>query len=50
VQEMIDLNKRQVSWRGSRSQREWCAGTVRSMKAILLDADSLWKMIDDLFE
>lgn len=50
VQEMVDLNKRQVSWRGSRSQREWCAGTMRSMKAILLDADSLWNMIDDLFE
>ena len=50
VQEMVDLNKRQVSWRGSRSQREWCAGTIRSMKAILLDADSLWTMIDDLFE
>lgn len=50
VQEMVDLNKRQVSWRGSRSQREWCAGTIRSMKAILLDADSLWNMIDDLFE
>lgn len=46
VQEMVDINKRQVAWRGSKAHRPWCAGTIRSMKAVLLDAESLWQMID----
>jgi chemotaxis signal transduction protein len=49
AQEMVDINRRQVSWRGSKTSKPWCAGTIRSMKAVLLDAESLWQEIDGLF-
>lgn len=50
IQEMTELNKRQVTWRGSKSQRPWLAGTIRSMRSVLIDGQSLWEMVDSLLK
>lgn len=49
VQEMSEINRRQVTWRGSKAQRPWLAGTVRSMRAVLIDGESLVEMVDSQF-
>ncbi|MDH5546483.1 MAG: chemotaxis protein CheW [Gammaproteobacteria bacterium] len=50
VQDMVEINQRQVTWRGSKEESPWMAGNVRSMRTFLLDGQGLLEMMGQQLE